>query len=199
MKYRAYAAEFIGTFFLTLVVFLGASGAGHFQVPTAVLAGLTLGLMVYVFGGISGTHINPAVTLGLASVRKISPTDAALYIVAQCAGAYVASLLGLQFAGAAMFASPANTLMTGAAEALGAAVIVLGVSSVVWKKVPDAAAGLTIGTALTLGAHIASLQSNGILNPAVALGLGSISVAYVVGPILGGIVAAWGYRALARG
>ena len=82
MNYRAYAAELIGTFFLTLVVYLSVSGTGHFQLPTAVLAGMTLGLSVYAFGAISGSHINPAVTLGLASIGKLKPLDAAMYTVA---------------------------------------------------------------------------------------------------------------------
>jgi glycerol uptake facilitator-like aquaporin len=88
--------------------------------------------------------------------------------------------------------------MIGIAEAIGAAILVLGVSSVVHGKVTQGASGLTIGSALSLGVLAASAQSNGVVNPAVALGIGSVSLAYVFGPILGGLIAAWGYRALAR-
>jgi glycerol uptake facilitator-like aquaporin len=81
-----------------------------------------------------------------------------------------------------------DSLLVIIVEALGAAILVLGVSSVVWKKTPADASGLTIGTALTLGALAASVQSNGVVNPAVALGIGSFSVSYFVGPILGGVI-----------
>ena len=74
-----YLAEFVGTFLLTLAV--SVCLASKFPVPTAVVAALTLGVSVYVFGAISGTHINPAITLGILSVGRISPKDAALYIV----------------------------------------------------------------------------------------------------------------------
>ncbi len=194
MKYHAYVAELIGTFFLTLVVYAGASGVAHFQVPTAVLAGLTLGLMVYVFGPVSGSHINPAVTIGLASIGKIKPLDALVYIVMQLVGAFLASVLGVKMVGLANFTSPANTVATFGAEALGAFIFLLGISAVVQRKVSDVASGLVIGTGLTLGAHIASLQSNGILNPAVALGINSLSLAYVLGPIVGAVVACSAYK-----
>ena len=83
-----YLAEFVGTFLLTLAV--SVCLASKFPVPTAVVAALTLGVSVYVFGAISGTHINPAITLGILSVGRISPKDAALYVVSQLAGAGLA-------------------------------------------------------------------------------------------------------------
>lgn len=193
MNYRAYLAELIGTFFLTLVVYLSVSGAGHFQLPTAVLAGMTLGLMVYVFGSISGAQLNPAVTLGLASIGKMKPLDSLMYVVMQFVGAFLASMVGLKMAGMVTLASPMNTLSIFAGEALGATIFLMGISSVVHSKVSDIASGLVIGTALTLGAHIASLLSHGVLNPAVAFGISSFSPAYVVGPIVGAVIGCWIY------
>lgn len=197
-NYRAYAAEFIGTFFLTLVVYLSVSGKGDFQVPTAVLAGMTLGLMVYAFGSISSSHINPAVTVGLASIGKIKPLDALAYIIMQVAGAFVASLLGFYMTGTTLLASGANTLPIFAGEAAGAVIFLIGISSVVYGKASDTASGLVIGTGLTLGAHIASLLSNGVLNPAVAFGINSLSVAYVLGPIVGAVVGCWVYKLMTK-
>jgi glycerol uptake facilitator-like aquaporin len=62
--------------------------------------------------------------------------------------------------------------------------------------VPAAASGLVIGGSLFLGIHFAAHTSNGVLNPAVALGIGSFSLAYIWGPIAGAIVGALLYRLL---
>lgn len=194
MKTYAFAAELLGTFLLALMVRL--SLGSNFPVPTPIVAGLTLGLIVYVLGPVSGAHVNPAVTVGLAAIRKISWNDAGIYIVMQLIGGFLAMVVGNALTGAHIALSVGSTMEIGIAEALGAAILVLGVSSVVFAKTPKDASGLTIGTALTLGALAASSVSNGVVNPAVALGIGSLSVAYVVGPLLGGVVAAFGYRAL---
>src|SRR3954462_5930215 len=81
-------AELLGTFALTLVV--GLSLAGALPVATPVIAALTVGLFVYTVGSISGAHLNPAVTVGIWSVRKIGIADAAGYIIAQLIGAGIA-------------------------------------------------------------------------------------------------------------
>jgi aquaporin Z len=194
MKYQPLVAEFLGTFLLTLVVVL--SLGTPFDVPTPILAGLTLGLMVYLIGPISGAQCNPAVTLGLLAVKKIESTDAVWFIVMQVLGAYAASFVGFYFFNDFIIAIPsaADGMMVGIAEALGAAVLVLAVSSVVWKKVGDGASGFVIGTGLVLGALVASTAGNGIINPAVAIGLRSISFVYLLAPIVGGVFAAFGYR-----
>ena len=194
MKTYAFAAELLGTFLLALMVRL--SLGSNFPVPTPVVAGLTLGLIVYVLGPISGAHVNPAVTVGLAAIRKISWNDAGVYVAMPLVGGFLAMVVGNALAGAHLSLNAGSTVEIGIAEALGAAILVLGVSSVVFGKTPKDASGLTIGTALTLGALAASTVSNGVVNPAVALGIGSLSIPYVVGPLLGGVVAAFGYRAL---
>jgi len=194
MKTHAYAAELLGTFLLALLVRL--SIGSNFPVSTPVVAGLTLGLLVYMFGSISGAHVNPAVTLGLAALRKISWNDAGIYIVMQLVGGLLAMIVGNALTGSPLSLVAGTAVNIGIAEAMGAAILVLGVSSVVYGKTPKDASGLTIGTALTLGALTASTISNGVVNPAVALGIGSLSLPYVAGPLLGGVVAAFGYRAL---
>ncbi len=194
LNYHAYAAELVGTFLLAFMVHMGVGGS--LPVATPVIAGLTLGLIVYMFGAISGAHVNPAVTLSLASIGKISPKDAAVYIVMQFIGGFLALLAGNALLGGGLTVAAGNTTLVAVAELIGAAILVLGVSSVVHGKVTQSASGLTIGTALTVGVLAASAGSNGVVNPAVALGIGSLSVSYVLGPIVGGIIAAWGYRAL---
>ncbi len=196
MNYRAYAAELVGTFLLAFMVHMGVGG--QLPVPTPVIAGLTLGLIVYMFGAISGAHVNPAVTVGLWSIGKIKPKDAGLYIVAQFIGGFVAYALGSAILGESLQVTVENTTMVAAFELFGAAILMLGISSVVYGKVSDAASGLTIGTALTLGVFAASVGSNGVLNPAVAIGIGSLSPAYILGPIAGAILGTWAYRTLVR-
>lgn len=78
-------AELIGTFALTLAVFVSINS--HFPVPTPVIAGLTLGIFVYTIGSISGAHINPAVTIGIRTLKKITTKEAVWYIIAQFIGA----------------------------------------------------------------------------------------------------------------
>ncbi len=192
MNIRPYLAEFLGTFVLTLVVSL--SVAGNPDLPVPVLAGLALGLFVYTVGWISGAHLNPAVTVALATIKKISVNDAVYYMLAQFVGAIAASYIAFQFG-----ANPSPTIVNSAwvtiAEAIGAFLLLWGIMSVVEAKVSKGASGLVVGSSLTLGAMVAAaLGSNGVLNPAVAFGIHSFSSAYLVGPLVGTIAAAWAYR-----
>ena len=80
-------AELVGTFFLTLAALTVAP-------PLTVYAvGLTLLVFVYAIGGISGAHLNPAVTVGLVASRRFPLVEGLLYVVAQVAGAWLARLV----------------------------------------------------------------------------------------------------------
>lgn len=195
MKPKALVAELVGTFGLTLAVLISVNNP-DFPVSTPVIAGVTLGLFVYTIGGISGCHINPAVTLGLASIGKIELPSALGYLVAQFVGAGIALLLGGLTFGPLQELTVGNSLGIGLAELLGAALFLFGIAAVVLGAVPAAASGLVIGGSLFLGIHFAAHTSNGVLNPAVALGIGSFSLAYIWGPIAGAIVGALLYRLL---
>ena len=84
---KKYLAELLGTFTLTLAVL--TSLALVTGVPGPLLAGLTLGLFVYTVGSISGAHLNPAITIGLWSVHKISGSEATRYILIQFLGGLI--------------------------------------------------------------------------------------------------------------
>ena len=118
MKTYAFAAELLGTFLLALMVRL--SLGSNFPVPTPVVAGLTLGLIVYVLGPISGAHVNPAVTVGLAAIRKISWNDAGVYVAMQLVGGFLAMVVGNALTGAHLSLSAGSTVEIGIAEAIGA-------------------------------------------------------------------------------
>lgn len=192
-----YVAELLGTFTLTLAVTLSLQS--DWPLATPLVAGLTVCLFVYTVGNISGTHINPAVTIALASVRKIGVMDAVMYLLTQFVGALLAMWVAKEYGtGFAPTILVANSLRIGVAEAMGAFALVFGISAVVHGKVHSAASGLTIGGSLLLGIMIASVASNGVLNPAVAVGIGSVSAAYLLGPVAGALAAAWLYKAIAR-
>ena len=91
---RKYFAECIGTFVLTLLgcgtaMFLGCDTAAG-VVGTAMAFGLSVVAMAYTIGGISGCHINPAITLGVALSGRLSWKDAVGYWCGQIIGAIVA-------------------------------------------------------------------------------------------------------------
>jgi len=194
IPWRKCTAELLGTFILTFAVL----GSLTQQTPTSIIAGLTLLLLVYMLGGISGAHVNPAVTAGLWIVKKISSVDATFYVLAQCVGAFAAQFVFLGFIGQVPPAVTALEWMPAIGEAFGAFLFVLGVSAVAFGRVHRAASGLTIGMALFIGILAASLLSNGVLNPAVALGLRMFSVPYLLGPLVGGILAAKLYEWMSK-
>lgn len=190
-----YVGEAVGTGVLTMVVALAL--AGTFAVPVAVLAALTLGLFVYSLGHLSGTHINPAVTIGAWSIGKVSTDDAIKYVIAQFIGAGAALLLVSSLITAATLSVKAD-LATGLAEMIGTALFTFGIASIVYGKTPAVMSGMVVGGSLLLGIAVASLAgSNGVLNPAVALGIGSFNVMYVVGPVLGSVLGMQIYKRLA--
>lgn len=189
---KKYIAEGLGTGALTLIV--GLSLAGAFPVSTPILAALTLGLFVYLVGHISGTHINPAVTVGLWSVGKIESRDALFYIGAQVIGASIALGVLSNFAGEATLAV-ATDMGTGFAELLGTFFFTFGIAGVVYGRVPGSLSGFIIGGSLLLGIGFSALLgANGILNPAVAWGIGSFGMMYVLGPVFGAVLGMQVYR-----
>lgn len=197
---KKYIAEFLGTFTLSLVVLSASAALQPLALPIPVMAALTLGLFVYTIGAISGSHINPAVTIGLLSIKKITTKDAAVYIVAQIFGAAVAVAIA-RVLGTALPAAVVTPFVwtVFAAEALGAFFFAFGIAAVVYKKVSDDFSGVVVGGSLLLGILVASLSgASGILNPAVAFALNSVTVVYILAPIVGAIIGFQAYRFLAN-
>lgn len=185
---RPLLAEGIGAFLLALAV----GSSGHTSVPTPLVAGLTLMTLVYVLGPVSGAHVNPAVTLGLLSTGAINAAKAAWYILSQMIGGLVAFITLNAWSG--LPSSDAVVMPGSLGEFIGAMVLAFGVTTVVRGKVPHDAAGLAVGGSLFLGVLAASSMSPGILNPAVALGVGALAGGpvslwvYLVMPLLGGVL-----------
>ena len=78
-----------GTFTLAFAV-LGSVSVLAPVIATPLIAALVLGMFVYSIGSVSGSHINPAVTVGLWSIQKIESIAAVKYILAQCIGGLLA-------------------------------------------------------------------------------------------------------------
>lgn len=186
---RRYAAELLGTFLLALTVALSVNNGLGPIVP--IIAGFTLALIVYMLGGISGAHVNPAITIALLTTRRIKVAEAVPYIAAQLLGAILAAVV-------VWFALPSVsvpefdwTLRPGIFEALGTAVFAFGVSTVASGRATQGTSGIIVGGSLMLGILLASVASLGILNPAVALSLRVFDVWYMAGPLVGALVGAW--------
>lgn len=191
---KKYITEAFGTLVLTVVVALSV-GSG-FPVATPLLAALTLATFVYSVGHISGTHINPAVTLGLWSIKKVETKEAVRYIASQCIGAIFALLFVDSIKDVSGVTSNIS-FITFIAEFLGTLLFTFGIASVVYGKTPKDFSGVVVGSSLLLGIGLAvTIGSNGVLNPAVAFGIGSFNLLYILGPIFGSIVGMKFYKFL---
>jgi MIP family channel proteins len=171
-----------------------------------VVGGLALAIAVASLGHISGAHLNPAVTLGLAVNRRFPWAYAPGYVIAQFAGAIAAaavtwSLYGDQARSIARLGAtiPAAGVSAGrvlAAEAVVTFVLVLVVVAVATDtRVPRGIAATAIGAALAVAIVIAGPVSGAGVNPARAIGpmilAGQFTDwwAYLAAPIAGGVVA----------
>lgn len=183
---RKYLAEFIGTFFLVLIV--SSSITNSFAIPTPILAALMLGIFVYTIGSISGCHLNPAVTLGLMSLKKIKFKEALNYVLAQLLGATLALFVARVFEASPELIISDNTSVY-YAELLGMVIFTFGISAVVLGQIDSKLNGIIVGTSLFLGLAVAStLGSAALLNPAVMLGLAISSPSYFMAEVLGSVI-----------
>ncbi len=188
-KIAMVVAEFLGTFSLASAV-LAMSGRTAFPFFAAAMAGATLGLMVLAIGSVSGAHINPAVTIGMWTLRKIETTVAVVYIVAQLLGGAVAWRFNEYLLDTPLknIAGAKFDWRVFTAEAVGTFIFTFGIAAAVYQGYKGLRQAVAIGGSLTLGVLVATFASNGALNPAVALGIHSWSFTYVAAPVLGSII-----------
>ena len=177
-------------------------------VGTALAFGLAVVAMAYTIGGISGCHINPAITLGCLLTGRINAKDAGMYMVFQVIGAFIGSsilyVLVQTLGGAAGTTTGANACVEGAVPAVIIEIVltfvfvfvVLGTTDE--KKGAGNLAGLAIGLSLIL-IHLAGIPSTGTsVNPArsiaPAIFEGGLALsqlwAFIVGPFVGAALAA---------
>jgi aquaporin Z len=221
------AAEFLGTFWLVFggcgsaVIAAAFPGLGIGFAGVALAFGLTVLTMAFAIGHISGCHLNPAVSVGLAVAKRFPASELLPYIVAQVAGAILASSLlfviasgkpGFDLSGG--FASngydahsPGGYSMLAClvAEAVLTfmfLVIILGATD---RRAPQGFAPIAIGLGLTL-IHLISIPiTNTSVNPARSTGpalfVGGWALEQLwlfwVAPIIGAAIAGLAYTALA--
>lgn len=189
-------AEFVGVGVLTTVVLAVAQSNVGIPYFISSAVGLALVVLVLVLGNVSGAHLNPAVTVGLWSLRRIKTLPALAYVGVQLLGGIAAYYMYSYFVDATWENTGAFDARILVAEAVGALVFTMGIAAVLYQKHTGLQAAFTIGASLTLGVVIASTASvaagvigGGFVNPAIALGAQSwVWGTYVLGPILGGII-----------
>ena len=199
MRMQRYLAEMLATFSLAFAV--SASLVNDLGMITPILAALTLGLFVYTVGGISGAHVNPAITIALWTKKKICLPDTVGYVLSQCVGAILALQLCLYLFGAEPGADMSGGTAVAVAEALGCFFLAFGVAFAV-DKGTDLNSGLVVGGSLLLGIMVAAGVSNGVVNPAVSLavgGLDGLSLTYLLAPVVGALAGVWTYGFLISG
>jgi MIP family channel proteins len=201
---KVFLAEFIGTFALTFIgVAAGMSGAG--LVAVALAHGFTLAVFAYAYGHISGTHVNPAVTFGLALHGMVKWGEAVFYWIAQFAGAIFAAFLLHQFvgdiSGGATVGSltASNPIMAMVVEAILTFFLVNTILHTAVTGNGGNFAGWAIGTTLAFAILAGGPLTGASLNPARTFGPAIFSapsftnvnsyVIYLFGPLIGATLA----------
>ncbi len=220
---KKYFAECIGTFVLTLLgcgtaMFLGCNTPAG-VVGTAVAFGLTVVAMAYTIGGISGCHINPAITFGVALSGRMKWGEAIGYWIGQVIGAIIAGavlLLLTKVVAAPDLTGGLGTNGVDNAGGVGGALLVEFIATFIFvlvvlgttdaKKGAGNLAGLAIGLTLIL-VHLVCINLTGTsVNPARSIGpaifaggkaLANVWV-FIVAPMVGGACAAAVWKALAK-
>ncbi len=223
---KKYLAELLGTMVLVLMgcgsaVFAGdtalACGSGVGTLGVALAFGLSVVAMAYAIGGVSGCHINPAITLGVYLSGRMSGKDAIAYVIAQVLGAIVGSAILFALVATGSHDGPtatgANSYAEGAcvqafiAEAVFTFIFVLVVlGSTDAKKGAGSLAGLAIGLTLVL-VHIVCIPITGTsVNPARSIGPalfeGGLALSqlwlFIVAPLVGAALSALVWKSLEK-
>ena len=222
---RASVAESIGSFVLVLTIVSTVVAAnlarsvagtpyGSLAVPAA--GGLALAVIVASLGHISGAHVNPAVTLGLAVNRRFPWAYVPAYLLSQLGGAIGAALVAWSLygdrarsvvhLGATYPAAGEPIWRIVSVEGVVTFLLVLVVVSVATdSRVPAGAAALAIGSALAAAILISGPISGAGVNPARALGPMIVASkftdwwAYIIAPLIGGTLAITAYDRILRG
>jgi len=215
----AYIAELVGTlllvFFITSVVALYVATGQNSQFGSDyAVVGLTSFLVLFVLvisiGVASGGHFNPAVTAAFIAIRRIDPIDGLVYMLAQLSGGVLGALLTKAFlldeGRASDYGTPKISALLGGpfqgflVEGIGTFVLVMAVLAVALNPDTRRWAALAYGGALGVAAMVLGPLTGGSLNPARWFGPALVgnhftdAWAYILGPIVGPLLAALVYK-----
>jgi aquaporin Z len=202
---RRYITEFIGTFFLVMVIGLAVRGGAGNMAPVAI--GAVLMTMIYAGAHVSGAHYNPAVSFAILIRKRVAVTEALIFVVFQVAAAIVAGLVVNYFLGDAAAAPQPNADAVKAllAEVTGTFALVYVILNVATASANTGNNyyGLAIGFTVASMAYALGPFSGGAFNPAVAVGICILQLAdwkdiwiYMIGCFGGGIIAGVIFRFL---
>lgn len=216
-SFRPMFAEFLGT---ALFVFIGAgsvvanamTAGGVTPLGIALAHGVGMAILISSLMGISGGHLNPAVSLGVFVAGRIDGRTLGRYVLAQLVGGIAgAALLKLLFASTAVRAvtagAPQLSLNIGFVQgiAIEAAFTFFLVSAVFGTAVSSEApkiGGFGIGLAIFVSALVVGGLTGAALNPARAFGPALVAwsfhsqAVYWIGPLAGGALAGWVWKVL---
>ncbi|HSD32336.1 MAG TPA: aquaporin [Gemmatimonadales bacterium] len=216
-SFRPMFAEFLGT---ALFVFIGAgsvvanamTAGGVTPLGIALAHGVGMAILISSLMGISGGHLNPAVSLGVFVAGRIDGRTLGRYVLAQLAGGIAgAALLKVLFASTAVRAvtagAPQLSLNIGFVQgiAIEAAFTFFLVSAVFGTAVSSEApkiGGFGIGLAIFVSALVVGGLTGAALNPARAFGPALVAwsfhsqAVYWIGPLAGGALAGWVWKVL---
>lgn len=208
-----YTAELIGTFALVFcgtgaIIVNEQSNGSLGLLGIAFTFGIIISAMIYVFGSISGAHINPSVTLALVIGKLTSKREAVFYIISQLIGAILASIL-------LKFVFPTNlslgvTIPSGdflpsfILELVLTFLLMITILGVTSKKEFSTIAGLIIGLVVTGFILFAGPISGGSFNPARSLAPAILSGnftgiwIYLIAPTLGALLGILMWKSLRK-
>ncbi len=193
-KVAMLVAEFLGASVLTLAflaVLASNVGIAYF---TAFGAGVALLVAVLLFNNVSGGLFNPAMTIGLWTVRKIATLQMILFVAVQLLGGlaayYLFSYLSTVDLGTATSSLTEYKSTVLVAEVVGAAVLAMGYAVATYQRLDTTLKAVVVGGAFAIGIIIASTASAmAFLNPAIAMGAQAWTWGtFVLGPVLGAII-----------
>jgi aquaporin Z len=209
---KRYVAEALGTFALVFagtgaIVINEASGGVITHAGIALTFGLVVLAMIYTVGDISGAHLNPAVTIGFWTARRLPGRELAPYIISQATGALVASgLLGLLFPQSKLLGAtlPAGSeLQSLILEFVLTFVLMLTILNVsTGAKEKGITAGIAVGAVIGLEAMFAGPICGASMNPARSLAPALVSMhlehlwLYLIAPPLGAAAAVLACRCI---
>lgn len=181
-------AEYLGAAILVLVAIVMAQTTAVSWFLGTSLA-ITMVAVYMFFARVSGAHVNPAITFGMWTARKITTLRGVAYIAAQLLGALTAWQLYEYFTGRTLSTHSSNfSTPAWLAEAVGTFVLALAFTAALNKALDVLHSGVGIGFAFFAGILIATTASTGFANPAISLGLRNWSAVTILGPLLGALV-----------